>query len=110
MNWLLYAILGAVLAGASPVFAKSGMHKSNSHLAAALRGTCLYLSALYMANLTGTNMKLSQVGQTNLIYLLLSGVVTGVVWICLLRALQLGEVVKVVAIEGVKAIVKPQEK
>ena len=98
MNWLLYAILGAVLAGASPVFAKSGMHKSNSHLAAALRGTCLYLSALYMVNLTGTNMKLAEVGQTNLIYLLLSGVVTGVVWICLLRALQLGEVVKVVPV------------
>jgi len=98
MNWLLYAILGAVLAGASPVFAKSGMHKSNSHLAAALRGTCLYFSALYMVNLTGTNMQLSQLGQTNLMYLLLSGVVTGMVWICLLRALQLGEVVKVVPI------------
>ena len=39
MNWLLYAILGAVLAGASFVFAKAGMRKSNSHLAAALRGT-----------------------------------------------------------------------
>ena len=98
MNWLLYAILGAVLAGASPVFAKSGMHKSNSHLAAALRGTCLYLSALYMVNLTGTKMQLSQLGQTNLMFLLLSGVVTGVVWICLLRALQLGEVVKVVPV------------
>jgi len=98
MNWLLYAILGAVLAGASPVFAKSGMHKSNSHLAAALRGTCLYLSALYMVNLTGANMQLSHLGQTNLMYLLLSGVATGVVWICLLRALQLGEVVKVVPV------------
>ena len=98
MNWLLYAILGAVLAGASPVFAKSGMHKSNSHLAAALRGTCLYLSALYMVNLTGTKMQLSQLGQTNLMYLLLSGVVTGGGWICLLRALQLGEVVKVVPV------------
>ncbi len=101
MNWLLYAILGAVLAGASPVFAKSGMHKSNSHLAAALRGTFLYLSALFMVNLTGTRMNLSQLGQTTFLYLLLSGVATGVVWICLLRALQLGEVVKVVpVVEG----------
>ncbi len=98
MNWLLYAILGAVLAGASPVFAKSGMHKSNSHLAAALRGTFLFLSALFMVNLTGTGMQLSQIGQRTFLYLLFSGVATGLVWICLLRALQLGEVIKVVPI------------
>lgn len=98
MNWLLYAILGAVLAGLSPVLAKSGMHKSNSHLAAALRGTFLYLSALYMVKLNGTGMHLSALGTTNLWYLLLSGVVTGAVWICLLRTLQLGDVVKAVPI------------
>ena len=50
MNWLLYAMLGAVFAGLSPVLAKSGMHKSNSHLAAALRGTCLFFAAMYMVN------------------------------------------------------------
>jgi len=105
MNWLLYAILGAVLAGASPVFAKSGMHKSNSHLAAALRGTFLYLSALFMVNLTGSKMQLSQLGQTTFLYLLFSGVVTGLVWICFLRALQLGEVIKVVpVVEGSTAL------
>ena len=98
MNWLLYAILGAVLAGASPAFAKAGMHKSNSHLAAALRGTCLFLGACFMVNQTGTGMQLSGIGQTNFLYLIFSGIATGIVWICLLRALQLGEVVKVVPI------------
>lgn len=98
MNWLLYAILGAVLAGASPVFAKGGMHKSNSYLAAALRGTFLFFSAWYLVDMTGTNMNLSGLGQQNLWYLLLSGIATGAVWICLLRALQLGEVVKVVPV------------
>ena len=98
MNWLLYAILGAVFAGLSPVLAKSGMHKSNSHLAAALRGTFLFFSAWYMVNKTGTGLVLSGLGQTSFLYLLFSGVATGMVWICLLRALQLGEVVKVVPI------------
>jgi len=98
MNWLLYAILGAVLAGASPAFAKAGMHKSNSHLAAALRGTCLFLGVCFMVNQTGTGMQLSGIGQTNFLYLIFSGIATGIVWICLLRALQLGEVVKVVPI------------
>ena len=98
MNWLLYAILGAVLAGASPVFAKSGMHKSNSHLAAALRGTFLFLGAWFMVNLTGSGMNISAIGSNTFLYLVFSGIATGLVWVCLLRALQLGEVVKVVPI------------
>lgn len=98
MNWLLYAILGAVFAGLSPVLAKSGMHKSNSHLAAALRGTFLFFSAWFMVNRTGSGLSLSGLGYTPFLYLLFSGIATGIVWICLLRALQLGEVVKVVPI------------
>ena len=105
MNWLLYAILGAIFAGVSPVFAKSGMHKSNSHLAAALRGTFLFFSAWFMVNLAGANMSLAGLGQTTFLYLLFSGVATGIVWICLLRALQLGEVIKVVpVVEGSAAL------
>ena len=105
MNWLLYAILGAALAGASPVFAKAGMHKSNSHLAAALRGTFLFFGAWFLVSQTGTGMQLSGIGQTNFLYLIFSGIATGIVWICLLRALQLGEVVKVVPIvEGSLAL------
>ncbi|MBQ3558595.1 MAG: EamA family transporter [Agathobacter sp.] len=98
MNWLLYAILGAVLAGASPVLAKSGMHKSNSHLAAALRGTFLFFGAWFMVNLTGSEMSFSGIGSNSFLYLIFSGIATGLVWVCLLRALQLGEVVKVVPI------------
>ena len=98
MNWLLYGILGVISAGASYAFAKGGMHKSSSNLAAALRGTFLFLSALFMVKETGTDMALTQIGQTNLIYLLASGVATGALWICLLRALQLGEIIKVVPI------------
>ena len=70
MNWLLYAILGAVLAGASPVLAKSGMRKSNSHLAAALRGTCLFLGAWFMVNQTGTKMQFSGMDSMAFMYLI----------------------------------------
>ena len=98
MNWLLYAILGAVLAGTSPVLAKSGMRKSNSHLAAALRGTFLFFGAWFMVNQTGSGMYFSGIGSTTMVYLVFSGIATGLVWVCLLRALQLGEVVKVVPV------------
>ena len=101
MNWLVYAILGAVLAGVSPVFAKSGLHKSNAYLAAALRGTFLFLGAWFMVNRTGTEMAFSGIGSNTWMYLIFSGIATGLVWICMIRALQLGEVIKVVpVIEG----------
>lgn len=98
MNWLIYAILGVVLAGASPVFAKSGMRKSNANLAAALRGTVLFLAAWFMAGITKSGVPLEKLGQTTFLYLIFAGVATGVVWVCLLRALQLGDVIKVVPV------------
>ncbi len=98
MNWLLYAILGVAMLGVSPVFAKSGMHKSNVHLAASLRGTMLLVSAVFMINLTGSGVNLMALGHTALLYLFFSGLATGMTWVCLLRALQYGEVIKVVPI------------
>ena len=98
MNWLLYALLGVMLRGVSYVFAKSGMRKSNANLAAALRGIVLFIAAILMVNTTGSGFALASLGQTTLIYLFFSGIATGMVWICLLRALQQGEVIRVVPI------------
>lgn len=98
MSWLLYAIFGAVLAGASPVLAKSGMRKSNTNLAAAIRGTVLFIAAWMMVSITGQSMSLSVLGRTSFVYLIFSGIATGLVWICLLSALQTGEVIRVVPV------------
>ena len=98
MSWLLYAILGVALAGVSPVFAKSGMRKSNTYLAAAIRGTILLIGAWVMVKATGQNMSLSGLGQTTFIYLIFSGIATGLAWICLLNALRTGEVIRVVPV------------
>ena len=100
MNWLVYAILGVVLAGASPVFAKSGMRKSNANLAAALRGTILFFAAWFMAGITKSGVPLDKLGKTTFLYLIFAGIATGVVWVCLLRALQLGDVIKVCLFHG----------
>ena len=101
MNWLVYAVLGVVLAGASPVFAKSGMRKSNANLAAALRGTVLFGVAWVMAGITKSTVSLERLGSKTFLYLVFAGIATGILWICLLRALQLGDVIKVVpVIEG----------
>ena len=98
MSWLLYAIIGVVLAGASPVLAKSGLRKSNGNLAAAIRGTVLFIGAWVLVRMTGQNQSLAGLGQTTLLYLLFSGIVTGLVWICLIHALKTGEVIRVVPV------------
>lgn len=98
MSWLLYAIIGVVLAGASPVLAKSGLRKSNGNLAAAIRGTVLFIGAWVLVRITGQNQSLAGLGQTTLLYLIFSGIVTGLVWICLIQALKTGEVIRVVPV------------
>lgn len=98
MSWLLYGILGAVLAGVSPVFAKCGLHKSNTNLASAIRGTALFLAAWMIAKLTGQSTGLAGLGQTTFLYLIFSGIATGLVWICFINALQTGEVIRVVPV------------
>uniref|UniRef100_UPI00405676B6 EamA family transporter n=1 Tax=Agathobacter sp. TaxID=2021311 RepID=UPI00405676B6 len=98
MNWLIYAVLGVVLTGISPVFAKSGMRKSGSYLAAAIYGTILFIAANFMVNLTGTRQALSGIGWMPFVYLLISGLTVGAIWICLLWALRLGEVIRVIPV------------
>ena len=98
MSWLLYGIIGVVLAGASFVLAKSGLRKSNANLAAAMRGTILFIGAWMIVRFTGQGQNLAGLGQTTLLYLLFSGIVTGLVWICLINALKTGEVIRVVPV------------
>lgn len=98
MSWLLYGIIGVVLAGASPVLAKGGLRKSNGNLAAAMRGTILFIGAWMMVRFTGQSQNLAGLGQTTLLYLLFSGIVTGLVWICLINALKTGDVIRVVPV------------
>ena len=98
MNWLIYAIIGVVLAGASPVLAKSGLRKSNGNLAAALRGTVLLLGAWLIVQFTGQYQSLTGIGATTLIYLIFSGIATGLVWIFFIKALKTGDVVRVIPV------------
>ena len=98
MNWLIYAIIGVVLAGASPVLAKSGLRKSNGNLAAALRGTVLLLGAWMIVQFTGQYQSLAGIGATTLIYLIFSGIATGLVWIFFIKALKTGDVVRVIPV------------
>ena len=98
MTGLLYAIGGVVLAGTSTVLAKSGLRKSNGNLAAAMWGTILFICTWIFVGFTGQSMSLAGLGHTTLLYLIFSGIATGLVWICLFHALKTGEVIRVIPV------------
>lgn len=88
MSWLIYAILGVILLGAAPVFAKSGMRKCSSDFTAAVYGTALFIAVNCMVSFTGTSLDLSQMEKTAFMYLLFSGIAIGASWVCCFRALK----------------------
>ena len=98
MNWLIYAILGIGLVGISPIFAKNGMRKCSSNLAAAIYGTVFFIAVNYMLSFTDISLKLTEKGQNVFAYLLFSGLSIGMMWICLFRALKLWKINNVIPI------------
>lgn len=92
MSWLIYAILGVLLLGAAPVFAKNGMRKCSSDLAAAVYGTVLFIAVNCIVSFTDTPLDLTKMKLTAFMYLLFSGFAIGVAWICFFRALRRGPI------------------
>ena len=95
MNWVAWALLSAVFAGITAVLAKVGVESVNSSLATAIRTTVVLVIAWAIALATMPAGSLAMPGRRTLLFLALSGVATGLSWICYFRALQLGEVSRV---------------
>lgn len=97
--WILDAFLSALFAGITAVLAKIGIRNTDSHLATALRTVVVLAFAWLMVFVAGAQHTLWDISAKSLIYLILSGLCTGGSWICYFRALQLGDVNKVVPID-----------
>ena len=106
MSWLVYAMLGVLLMGISPIFAKSGMRKCSSDLAAAVYGTVLFVAVNCMVSVTGTPLDLTQIKLNTFMYLLFSGFAIGVAWLCLFRALKRGPINGVIPIVEASLIIE----
>jgi transporter family protein len=104
MNWLMWALLSAFFAGVTAVLAKVGVQKIDSNLATAIRTVVILVFAWPIALLTN-NQPLSMVGRRTWIFLILSGIATGLSWLCYFRALQLGEASRVAPIDKLSVIV-----
>ena len=97
--WIIFAILSAFFAGVTAIFAKIGIENVNSNLATALRTIVVAFFAWIMAFVVGSHTTINEISLESLIFLILSGVATGASWLCYFKALQMGDVNKVVPID-----------
>lgn len=102
--WLVYAVLSAVFAALTSILAKVGIEGVNSNLATAIRTVVVLALAWGIVFLTGAEHGLAEIGTKSWIFLILSGLATGASWLCYYRAVQLGEVSKVVPIDKMSTV------
>ena len=103
--WLLFAALSAVFAALTSILAKVGIEGINSNLATAVRTVVVVVMAWGMVFLTGAQKGLFGISGKSWLFLILSGLATGASWLCYYRALQMGEVSKVVPIDKMSVVI-----
>lgn len=97
--WIIYAFASAFFAGVTSILAKCGIRKTDSNVATAIRTIVVLLFSWVMVFLVGSQATLSKLTGESLLYLVLSGLATGASWLCYFKALQLGDVNKVVPVD-----------
>ena len=97
--WKWYALLSAFFAALTAILAKLGVKGVNGNVATAVRTLVVLCLAWGIILFSGEFRDLRTLNKTNLIFLILSGIATGLSWICYFKALQYGEVSKVAPID-----------
>jgi transporter family protein len=103
-QWILFAILSAVFAAATSILAKIGIKGIDSNLATAIRTIIITIFAWGIVWVQGTISQVGTLSKTAWIFLILSGLATGLSWLFYFRALQLGEASKVVPIDKLSLV------
>jgi transporter family protein len=104
MMWLVWALLSAIFAAATALLAKLGVANVDPNLATAVRTTVVVVFAWIIALSLGTHNGLAHIERRSWIFLLASGVATGLSWLCYFRALSLGQASKVAPIDKLSVI------
>ena len=103
--YLIFAILSAVFAALTSIFAKIGIDGVNSTLATAIRTVVVVALAWFMVFVTNTQNGIFEISKKSWIFLILSGLATGTSWLCYYKALQIGEASKVVPIDKLSIVI-----
>lgn len=97
--WWLFALLSAVFAALTSILAKVGIENVDSTLATAIRTVAVVGMSWLMVFITNTQSGISSISKKSWIFLILSGLATGASWLCYYKAIQMGDVSKVVPID-----------
>jgi transporter family protein len=104
MTWVVWAVLSAAFAGITAVLAKVGVEHVNSNLATAIRTSVILVLVWAIALAAAPAGALTVPSRRTLVFLTLSGIATGLSWLCYFRALQLGEASRVAPIDKLSVV------
>ena len=104
MTWVAWSLLSAVFAAATAILAKLGVAHINSNLATAVRTSVVFLLAWGIAFAVVPVSAISQISRRTLLFLVLSGLGTGLSWLCYFRALQLGQASRVAPLDKLSVV------
>ena len=103
--WFALALLSAIFAALTSILAKVGIEGVNSNLATAIRTVVVVVMAWGMVFLTNAQNGIAEISKRSWLFLVLSGLATGVSWLCYYKALQLGDASKVVPIDKLSVVI-----
>lgn len=102
--WIIFAVLSAIFAAITSILAKVGINGVDSTLATAVRTVVVVVMSWGMVFLTHAQNGLGEISKKSWIFLILSGLATGASWLCYYRAIQMGDVSKVVPIDKLSVV------
>ena len=102
--WIIYAVASSIFAALTSILAKVGIDGVNSNVATAIRTMVVVLMSWGMVFLTNAQGTIADINRRSWIFLILSGLATGLSWLCYYKALQMGEVSKVVPIDKLSVV------
>lgn len=102
--WIVFAVLSALFAGLTSILAKCGIRKTDSNVSTAIRTIVVLAFSWLMVFVTGAQSDIGSISPKSWVFLILSGFATGASWLCYFRALQLGDVNKVVPVDKSSAV------
>jgi transporter family protein len=104
MNWIFWAVLSAFFAGVTAVLAKLGVAGIDSNLATAIRTSVVLVFSWAIVLATNPGFSMVAISRRAWLFLTLSGIATGLSWLCYFRALQLGEASRVAPVDKLSVV------
>ena len=103
--WILFAFGSALFAGLTAILAKCGIRNTDSNVATALRTGVVLVFSWLMVFVVGAQSGIRDISAKVLIFLILSGLSTGISWLCYFKALQIGDINKVTPIDKSSTVI-----